>query len=120
MMLAIVGAVMTSADRALLDWPFFPTAYMVYFACPLERSQAIRRSLFIHSSISVLLLKPVISIGSAPGVSAIIFHSPSAIRSGLKMTFCLAMRSHDNHFVLNQGAVHVPMELLTENIPLPH
>jgi hypothetical protein len=38
-----------------------------HLAYPCDLSQAIRRSPFIHSSISVLLLKPSISRGSAPG-----------------------------------------------------
>jgi len=47
-----------------------------------------RRSPFIHSSISVLLLKPVTFTGSTPGNSARIFQSSSAIRTGLKTYFC--------------------------------
>ena len=50
-----------------------------------------RRTPFIHSSISVLVLNPVIGMGSRPGHSARIFQSPSAIRTGLKVTFAFAI-----------------------------
>ena len=61
-----------------------------------------RRSPFIHSSNSILLLKPRMCTGSAPGNSARIFQSPSAIRTGLKLTFALAMRCYGNNSNRNQ------------------
>src|SRR6185437_6903009 len=61
-----------------------------------------RRSLVIHSSISVLFLKPVICTCSTPGYSAIIFQSSSAIRTGLKLTFGLAIRCYADNSTKNQ------------------
>lgn len=49
---------------------------------------------FIHSSISALLLKPVMRTGSTPGHSARMFQSSSAFRTGLKTTFAFAMRCY--------------------------
>jgi dodecin len=50
------------------------------------------RSPFIQSSTSALLLKPAISLGSAPGYSATTVQSSSELRIGLKVTFVFAMR----------------------------
>jgi hypothetical protein len=48
-------------------WKCQPATSFCHLAYPCDLSQAIRRSPFIHSLTSVLLLKPDTSRGSAPG-----------------------------------------------------
>src|SRR3981189_2876802 len=64
-----------------------------------------RRSPFIQSSTSALLVKPVISRGAAPGYSATIFQSSSEFRTVLKITFVFAMRCYAGYLPEREPAL---------------